>query len=147
MPYINRQLITSLLLIFYGVANACVPQLRHLALLYGAIFITGLGGGHWAAVTITWMIEMWGGWTRLFPPLLQAYHLVYGVGTILGPLLARPYLYGYMNETEALEMNETEYLEVVKERRGSLQLPYAVSGSLHSFGKCFGFFVFDCTKV
>lgn len=134
--FVNRQLVTALLLLAYGVSNACVPQLKHIALLYGAIFITGLGGGNWMAVTITWMIELWSvDWPRLFPALLQAFQLVYGIGTIIGPLVAKPFLYGYMNETEVEKINVTEYLEKVEIRRSSLAVPYAISGSLHAFGK------------
>lgn len=85
------------------------------------------------AISITWLIEMWSG--RLLAALLQALQLSYGIGTILGPLIIRPNLYGYMNATQVKAMNGTTYEEAIDIRRHSLTWSYLIVGSFFGLGK------------
>lgn len=78
---------------------------------------------------------MWTG--RLLAALLQALQLSYAIGTILGPLLIRPHLHGYMNATQVKTMNVTVYQEVIDQRRASLAGPFIIIGAILGLGKCF----------
>lgn len=137
-PYVNRQLLTSLLLCLLGLSVASLPRLQHLWLLYGVSFAGFIGGGNHGAVAITWLAELWTG--RVLAALMQAFQLSYGVGSIVGPLLARPYLWGLLNQTTLEELSDSEYWSTVEERRNSLAVPFTISGCLMGFGRlpCLG---------
>lgn len=84
------------------------------------------------AIAVTWIIEMWSG--KVLAAALQALQLAFGVGTILGPFLVRPHLYGYMNSTQAANMSLTEYENEVSQRRKSLTEPFIISAVLTGSG-------------
>lgn len=64
---------------------------------------------------------MWSG--KRLASLLQALNLCFGLGSILGPLVVRPFLKGYLAPDELI----TE--ELIAERRAALFVPFALCGS------------------
>ena len=71
-------------------------------------------------------MEMWNG--KLLASLLQALQLMYGLGSIVGPLIAKPYLKGYIQSMELI----TD--EVIQERRYSLSIPHFICGAIECSG-------------
>ncbi len=119
---LNRQLVTALLLILLGGLTALTPYIVHINVYYAVGFASGIGCGNWNTVSATWLLEMWSG--RRLASLLQALNLCYGLGSILGPLIVRPYLRGYLGVGEQL-LSE----KLIADRRATLFVPFAVCGA------------------
>ncbi|KAH9394940.1 hypothetical protein TYRP_005003, partial [Tyrophagus putrescentiae] len=119
---LNRQLVTALLLILLGGLTALTPYIVHINVYYAVGFASGIGCGNWNTVSATWLLEMWSG--RRLASLLQALNLCYGLGSILGPLIVRPYLKGYLGVGEQL-LSE----KLIADRRATLFVPFAVCGA------------------
>lgn len=128
--HLNRQLLTTILVFVFGCLHASIPWIRSLSLLCVFGFLSGVGAGNYNAVATTWLMEMWSG-RKVLGPLMQALSLMYGVGAILGPLVARPFVMGgsprSRNQTDA---GEEDF------RRHRLAHPFAIAGMVEAF---FGF--------
>lgn len=127
--YLNRQLVTGILYLVTAAYFALLPQTSSLPLAYGLGALGGLGLGNTVAIAVTWIIELWSTTPKILAAALQALQLVYGLGTIVGPLIVRPHLYGYMNATQVDEMSVEEYGEKIAQRRTSLTGPFIISAS------------------
>ena len=132
--FLNRQLLTGVLSLITAAYFALLPQINSLPVAYGLAAIGGVGLGNQVAIAVTWIIEMWSG--RVLAAALQALQLAYGLGTIVGPLIVRPHLFGYMNATEVAEvMSVQEYSQKVAQRRASLTGPFIISACFVGTGK------------
>ncbi|CAG2172135.1 unnamed protein product [Oppiella nova] len=97
--YINRQLMLVFMTVILAVFTALMPFCTNIWLLYLSVFINSIGGGAWDSGNAVWTIEMW---KDKSPPVLQLSQMMYGLGNILSPLIAKDYLYGDLS-------NDTDY--------------------------------------
>ncbi|CAG2109152.1 unnamed protein product [Medioppia subpectinata] len=99
--YINRQLSLTILTIILAVFSALSPFCTNIWLLYASVFIASIGGGAWDSGNSVWTIELW---KENSPPVLQLAQMMFGLGNILSPIIARDYLLGDMsNCTDAVD--------------------------------------------
>ncbi|XP_037521672.2 sodium-dependent glucose transporter 1-like [Rhipicephalus sanguineus] len=101
----NTQLITILAMAVTCAAVVLTPLGGYLALAHIAIFLCGLGIASFITGASVWIIRMWPANTS---PPLQVFHLAFGIGGILGPFVARPFLSAGTGENStALNVTET----------------------------------------
>src|SRR5699024_1908926 len=93
--HLNRQLLTGGLILVSTGYFALLPHCTSLYLAYGLAVLGGLGMGNQMAIAVTWLVEMWSGRGKILAAALQALQLSFGIGTIIGPLIVRPHLFGY----------------------------------------------------
>jgi len=123
-----------------GITTALVPYSYKLWTLYLNCWWYGFGGGAWNIAFSVWLIEMW---QQNSAPFLQLSQFMYGIGTILGPLLDKPYLTGEQvldsvetnisNVTELLFDNMTDIFGAI-DRRSNLKTPFLISGIIQIIG-------------
>lgn len=153
--YINRQITLIGLILLTAVFSALIPYSETVWHLYLAIFINGLGLGVWTNGKTVWLIEMW---RQRSTPVLQLSAFMYGIGTFVGPLVAKPYLTGenkiYVSALE--DVNQSSYQLVVNnsitiflnnnasdvfdqniDRCAKLKTPFLISAGLHIIGTSF----------
>ncbi|XP_050032901.2 sodium-dependent glucose transporter 1-like [Dermacentor andersoni] len=66
-----------------------IPISGYLALAHVMVFFEGLSLGAFGTGATVWIMKMW---PRNSSPALQTFHLAFGVGCLLAPLVARPFL-------------------------------------------------------
>ena len=134
-----------------AIAVTLVPHSPNLASLYGCAIGIGLGAGALNTIINVWIIEMW---KKKSPTVLQIPGLTFGIGTILSPLILKPYLRDpfsqrleavlIMNSTalndslsiKAVETFPYVYNESYEEwRRSLLTAPFVIFGSIQVFCK------------
>lgn len=123
--YINRQITITILLTLLGISLILVPYSQKLWHLYLCAFVFGLGSGNWYTGLSVWIIELW---QQKSPPMLQLLQFLYGIGTIFGPLIDKPYLTGehqYNSNTTNISVNE---------RRSKLKIPFLIIGVIEMIG-------------
>ena len=83
----------------------------------------GVGAGAWITSYNVWLIEMWQGRAGQVLFLSQ---LMYGIGSVLGPIIDRPYLTG------DTQHNQTDLSDELgnDQRRSKLIIPYMISGGI-----------------
>ena len=128
-----------------GLSTALLPFSRDLSQFYSCVFGYGLGSGVWFSAYNVWIIEIW---NQNSAPVLQLSQFMYGIGTIFGPLIDKPFLTGElihslnktldnMNGTEIKSIEELLLLDN-NERRRKLPNPFLLIGCLEAIGKyCF----------
>ena len=145
--YLNRQITLSVLVILQGLGTMFQPWCTSLWQLYMCIFIYGFGIGAWNGANNVILIEMW---QSKSPSMLQFSQFIYGVGTILGPLLSEffvlgeqicpgvykediPYCFGETNVTTTIQIDCDECLNY--DRRPQIKIPLMIGGLLQIIGK------------
>ncbi len=118
-----------------GITTVLVPYSYNLWHFYLLICIYGLGAGVWMIAYKVWILEM-------FPSksgsLFNLTFFMYGLGTILGPLIEGPYLTGEIghNYNESYVLNSTiELMAKHDERRNKLKKPFLIIGVIGLIGK------------
>jgi hypothetical protein len=100
-----------------------------------------MGAGAWDNGNIIWLIEMW---QQRSPAILQFSQFMYGTGTMLGPLLAAPFLTGELrNETITTNTSipttqstiSTTDINLTIDRRPKLKIPFIIGGAIQSICK------------
>jgi MFS family permease len=129
-----------------GVGTALVPFCPNLILLYVCSLISQTGAGAWDNANSIWLIEMW---QQRSPAILQFSQFMYGVGTMLGPLLAAPFLIGELrNETETATDSSitttestisTTDINLTIDRRPKIEIPFIIGGAIQSICKKINF--------
>ncbi|XP_065311229.1 sodium-dependent glucose transporter 1A-like isoform X2 [Dermacentor albipictus] len=71
------------------VTATMIPLSGILALAHVTMFLCGLSVAAFATGANVWIIRMW---TDNSSPALQLYHFAFGIGGLLGPFIARPFL-------------------------------------------------------
>ncbi|CAG2117121.1 unnamed protein product, partial [Medioppia subpectinata] len=89
IKYLNRQLVLTAFLIAMAIGTAFIPHSPNLYVLYVCAIALGMGSGIINCVINVWIIEMW---LQKSAPILQIPGLTFGLGTILSPLLLKPFL-------------------------------------------------------
>ncbi|CAG2109548.1 unnamed protein product, partial [Medioppia subpectinata] len=144
--YVNRQILLSILIILQGLGTIFQPWATHLWHLYLCIFVYGFGIGAWNGSNNVILIEMW---QNRSPSILQFSQFIYGVGTILGPLLDKNFVLGEQicpgvyekdchlaalsNETIAATDLCTDECRAY-DRRPRLKIPLLIGGLLMMIG-------------
>ncbi|XP_054163362.1 sodium-dependent glucose transporter 1-like, partial [Oppia nitens] len=121
---INRQLRIIVLLTAMGIALIFIPR-ASLYVLFVCGFIIGLGGGSWDSTFNVWVIEMW---KDRSGPLLQLALFAFGIGSVVGPLIDKPFIIGDVNSDD----DDTK-IETI-DRSSSLDIPFAIIGSIQLLG-------------
>ena len=111
-----------------AVTVAFMPHYNFLALFFTFLTFNGIGGGSWDSSNNIWLIEMW---PKHNGPIMQFTQFMYGLGTIVGPILVSPYVHGDPdNSTETANTTDITPEERIKE----LTLPFAVTGTIQIIG-------------
>ena len=133
-----------------GIAAILVPLTQNVNQYYGNQFMLGMGSGAWDSGNSLWLIEMW---KDKVPPVFQIQAMMYGVGSIIAPLVVSPFVLGDLtngttdNTTGSPEL--TTFLSVINttivisnnnpsddninysvDRRPKLRIPFLISGLL-----------------
>ena len=96
-----------------------MPYCHQLWQLYLCSFITGLGYGIYFNTNNVWLLELFGDKAG---PILQLSGFVYGIGTILGPLLYQPYVTGEVltHSDQNIALNIEELLFVFEDNKTAM---------------------------
>lgn len=89
LKYLNRQTVWIVYEVVLAITLACVPHSPNLGSLYACAIGIGVGSGVLNTIINVWIIEMW---REKSPSVLQIPGLTFGVGTILAPLIIKPFL-------------------------------------------------------
>lgn len=145
--YVNRQLTLIVMVAAMSIASFSIPYCKSILTLFLCGLINGIGCGAWDNAVYVWLIEMW---AHNSGPILQMSQFMFGLGTIVGPLLGLPYITGEENyESKAAESlivnhtysliahNQTTFAVITpEERRQKLKTPFALNGSIQAISKC-----------
>ncbi|XP_075558432.1 sodium-dependent glucose transporter 1A-like isoform X1 [Dermacentor variabilis] len=85
----NTQLVSIVAMAATCVTATMIPLSGILALAHVTMFLCGLSVAAFATGANVWIIRMW---TDNSSPALQLFHLAFGIGGLLGPFIARPFL-------------------------------------------------------
>ena len=138
-----------------GVFIAFMPECVELWQIYISQYLTSMGGGVWDAGNSVWTIQLWGKHASVF---LQLSMFMFGVGTTLGPIVIKQFLYGDLNKTalgHGSDPTTTEVTLLVStygtsystsnyfidedinysvDRRSRLQIPFMAAGCITLLG-------------
>ena len=122
--FLNRQLLVIIFMAITAIVCAIMPFTPSLAvfLILGIVF--SYGNGTLDAAQNTWFIEMW---QERSNSVLQLAQFMFGLGTIVTPIIEGPYLTG---ETNATDSNSTNSSVTPHDRRMLLAKPYALIGAI-----------------
>ncbi|XP_077549778.1 sodium-dependent glucose transporter 1B-like isoform X2 [Haemaphysalis longicornis] len=111
----NTQLMSILMMALACVSVLMIPLSGSLWLAHVMIFVGGMSSGAYDTGSNVWIIKLW---PENSSPALQVFHLAFGVGCLVAPLIAEPFLSTAAsvtsfnqtsNLTEYLTSNETGY--------------------------------------
>ncbi|CAG2169785.1 unnamed protein product [Oppiella nova] len=132
--YINRQLTIVVIMAAMAASITLIPDCPNLWILYLFQYAIGLGAGIWDTANNVWLIEMW---PQNSSPVLQFSQFMYGLGSVFGPIIVKPYLTGETNHTLAIQLSDfgdiTSTPSAPVDRRALLRTPYLISGILQGF--------------
>ncbi|XP_037522523.1 sodium-dependent glucose transporter 1C isoform X2 [Rhipicephalus sanguineus] len=85
----NTQIVSILTMTLSSFTVLMIPLSGYLAVAHGMVFFEGLSLGAFATGANVWNIRMW---PDNSSPALQAFHLAFGIGGLVAPFIARPFL-------------------------------------------------------
>ncbi|XP_077489320.1 sodium-dependent glucose transporter 1A-like [Amblyomma americanum] len=85
----NTQVISILAIALSCTTAVMIPLSRYLALAHTVIFFEGLSWGAFSTGANVWIMKMW---KENSSPALQVFHLASGIGYLMAPLIARPFM-------------------------------------------------------
>ena len=136
--WINRQLLLSFSVLLQALLLFFLPFYGHYWLAFAMVLLSNAGCGVWDSATSLWIVELW---PVRNSAVLQINQFAFGLGTIVAPLIAAPFVHGTATELMRLrvsesgeERNETVPL-TVDERIGLLAIPFAITGVVQAVGK------------
>ena len=108
-------------------------------LLYLCGFLGSLGGGVFDSSNTVWVIEMW---ADRSPPVANLSAMLYGLGTILSPMLVKPFLTGDPDSDETTTVSTVTTITTTplvdtndaNDRRARLQTPFLIAGAITLIG-------------
>ena len=141
--YLNRQLVVAIIFIVLAITCAVIPLLPNLWLLYVCAFMGGVCSSVISCAYTVWMIEMW---KSKSGNVLQIAEFGFGIGSILAPVIMKPYLVGevgtgtansdsfyssHVNEHHMFVRDVAHVSEDVSDidRRGRLMWPTLITGA------------------
>ena len=131
--YLNRQLVIAITYIVLTISCAVTPILPSVWLLFVSAFINGVASGCVSSSYPVWLMEIWKGWSA---NMLQLSEFAFGIGSILAPVIMRPYLVGEIgpnNVQYGLTYFGIEHIGddggvSAEERKASLMWPTIITG-------------------
>ncbi|CAG2163524.1 unnamed protein product, partial [Oppiella nova] len=112
-----------------SVASLLIPYSQSLPHIYACGLAVGLGSGCWNSIANVWLIEIW---QNRSAPFLQLIQFMYGIGTILSPLVNQLFLND--DDITANTLSHTfvnksaQTVDLVEMRRESLKTPFLING-------------------
>ncbi|CAG2103982.1 unnamed protein product [Medioppia subpectinata] len=91
MKYVNRQLVLIGLVLVMATATSMVPNSPHVTVLYACALAVGTCAGAWSNAKTVWLIEIW---QTSNAPVLHLCSFLFGIGTIIGPLVDKQFVLG-----------------------------------------------------
>ncbi|XP_037571437.1 sodium-dependent glucose transporter 1A-like isoform X1 [Dermacentor silvarum] len=85
----NTQVISIVMMSLTCLTVLMIPISGYLALAHVMVFFEGFSLGAFGTGATVWIMKMW---PQNSSPALQAFHLAFGVGCLLAPLVGRPFL-------------------------------------------------------
>lgn len=129
----------AILLTLMSLASALIPYSETLTHIYVCGLVIGLGSGCWNGIANVWLIELW---KNKSAPFLQLIQFMYGIGTVLSPLINQLFL-GEDDTTDqtiaAPVLNSTTVnitSDTVSDKRESLKTPFLINGVIQITCKC-----------
>lgn len=123
--YFNRQLMLIFFVLLMAGSIAFLPYYGSLLFALAALVLNGIGSGAWDSATSIWLVDMWPIGNSA---ILQGSQFMYGLGSIVAPMLVSPFVYGEANVTAD---NQTLTIE---DRIHALTYPFAVCGLIQAIG-------------
>ena len=123
--WLNRQLVYSLFVVLLGVTNMLLPVYGSVWAVYLFLTLIGVSMGVIASTASMWLIDLYP--ESVTAAILQVQVFCYGLGTILAPIIAAPFVYGTKEVTEDGEPLTAEL------RQQKLMVPFAINGALQAF--------------
>ncbi|XP_054157271.1 major facilitator superfamily domain-containing protein 4A-like [Oppia nitens] len=93
--HINRQLMVAFYLILMALSTSLTPVLKSYTVFMELSIIFGFGEGGFDTACNAWLLEMW---LRDNGPYMQALHFMFGLGSLLAPLIS----IGFLSDTTTL---------------------------------------------
>ncbi|CAG2117425.1 unnamed protein product [Medioppia subpectinata] len=158
--WVNRQIYLSLAVLAMGLSTIFLPYCTEVWQLWLCTFIYGLGTGAWNGCNNVVLVEMW---TNLSSSMLLFSQFLWGVGTIIGPLMTANYVIGNdvcpgVLPEECLSVNTsagtTELLPTLEcseqcltyNRQPALEIPFIIGGVLELIGPVLYFAMYFIKK-
>ena len=114
-----------------AITTIIIPYSGNIYTLYAYIWIYGLGCGAWNMSNNVWLIEVW---KQNSAPFLQLSQFMFGIGTIIGPMVEKSYLTGeYVIDDNISISNITHLIDSV-DRRTKLKIPFLFCGAIQIIG-------------
>jgi MFS family permease len=123
-----------------GISIILIPYSPNLWTLYLCFWVIGLSTSAWNNTNNVWLIELW---PQNNAPVLQFSQFMFGIGTIFGPLIDRPYLTGETEfdfedpinlGTNTSLIANTTFMTEDNERRSKLKTPFLITGIIQIIG-------------
>src|SRR5699024_7095837 len=89
--WLNRQLVVIVFMFIVAATTIVAPFCGSVGLLFFAIICNGMGSGVWDSSQSAWLVELW---PHAGPVIMQSVQFMYGIGSILAPIVASPFLHG-----------------------------------------------------
>ncbi|CAG2105536.1 unnamed protein product [Medioppia subpectinata] len=139
--WLPRQLVLLFVVILMAMATIFMPYSTEIWHLYICIFFYGCGVGAWNNSNNVWLIEMW---QKRSPTMLLLSQGIYGVGTILGPMVVKPYLSGISQSDKPTgdNMNDTMAALLASQVSDKLKTPFLITGCIEVIGPIIMFILF-----
>lgn len=102
-----------------GISFILFPFLPNYQLLFANMVFNGIGAGSWDSSYCLWLIELW---PSVQTAVIQGNQFMYGVGTIIGPMMMSPFVYGNKSDI------------TIQQRKSSLTIPFSIIGILQIVG-------------
>ena len=120
------------------ICNIMIPLNTEFIGLIATFMVNGFVGGLAGSGANLYLIQLWG---KENPPFLQALHFCYGLGALIAPLIAKPFLLPVEPE-QGLDvvLNDTSIHENVMQYTPAdvmLIYPYGIVAALHLIPICF----------
>ncbi|KAI1286391.1 Major facilitator superfamily domain-containing protein 4A [Halotydeus destructor] len=124
---LNPLLTFAVTLTTTGICIILIPYATSLVSLLIIAFLCNLGGGMIDAISNVFILYIWG---KESQPYMQAIHCAFGLGGLVAPLLASPFLSAGEATIEGLDKNVTSAAENSCHPESlRIYIPYAILGA------------------
>lgn len=136
----NTQILITTAMLVAAVTITLVPVCPTLPIAYGVTLIYGLTVGIFDTGANIWIINLWG---KKNGPMLQIYHFAFGLGGLLSPIVAEPFLSVHHEGGHSYQLGNVELfpaLETTLNSTGAasaihkasrIDVPYGIIGIVH----------------
>ncbi|KAI1286377.1 Major facilitator superfamily domain-containing protein 4A [Halotydeus destructor] len=138
--YVNPIPTMAVSLLTMGALVILLPLAKSLTALLALAFMCLIGGGVLESIAHTFILYMWGKEGERYMQLL---HFAFGLGSLVAPLLASPFLSAGEVPIEGLRSNVTDIAIQCDKATGSFYISYAIIGAF-SLSVSMVFFYLSC---